>query len=115
MNNSQREKGGFTKMEKDANDMEAIRHYIYNVKRFSKKEDWDVGYNLWGALSQDQRDLLTDIRGKSRGPRETYDNQEKKANGKPPPINVPSFAYLTLFLLVASAKSFPFNPFVDSG
>ena len=65
--------------------MAAIKHYIFNVKKFSKKEDWNVGYNLWGALTQDQRDLLIDIRGKARGPKEKPNNHDKKDNGKLPP------------------------------
>ena len=44
---------------------------------------------MWQALTQDQRDLLIDIREKARGPRETYDNQENKANGKLPPCIPP--------------------------
>ena len=36
-------------------------------------------------------------------------------NGNPPPINVPSFAYLILFLAVANANLLPVSPSVDSG
>ena len=37
------------------------------------------------------------------------------SKGKPPPINVPSLAYLNLFLNVAKASSLPVKPSVGSG
>ena len=66
------------RLDKDAHDMAAIKHYIFNVKRFTKKEDWNIGYNLWEALTQDQRDLLINIRGQARGPRENTITKTRK-------------------------------------
>ena len=45
--------------------MEVIKIFINTVKSlnvYSKKEDWNVGYNLWNALTQDHKDLITSIR-----------------------------------------------------
>ena len=66
----------------------AIEIFINAVQRFNgynKKEDWNVGYNLWNALTQEQKDLITIICRESKNLDKivSYDQTNQKQTHTP--------------------------------